>query len=363
MKREELILQYCIKLTEALQKTDIIDTLDDNDQKLMDDIYSQKNIDSHPLSAKCKSEMEILLYDECNRFVRIIFTQKRSYDIVSGIDAVERYFALLQKEYDSKFNCKMPYIYENIKDLVRIRLQTIELICATDQEMHLRRTNLEKLVCNYKDEISQNITQERERIETELLETIDIVDDTIDDVEERRLDIYKDIITIISIFAGIILAFAGVFSFSDAIFANFNGVNFYKLLVISSVVCLFILTLFSSLYFFVYNIRYERVMSDDDRARREKLPDKKDSPDKKAKVDKKETKRERNKIRKHKWSLLVPLAAAFLVFVTLIFTIVLVYPHELSKDDSEQETVAITTTTQNSPETEQEPSQETINDA
>ena len=326
MERGEFILQYCFQLTEVLCSTEPIEKLSDTDYKLIDLINEYNDIDSHTLTERIRTDMEVLIYNECNKFVDSKFRSGIAFDIGSGIDCIECYFRLLRVAYNEKYNKKIPDTLINIKDLVVVRLRMIDLSSSSDQAMLLYKNKLENVVETYKLELDEEIRQTKKEVQSEVLKTVQTFNENLSEVENKKTDIYKDIITIISIFAGLILTFSGAFSFSSAILESIHLANFYKLIIVSSLICIFILSLFVGLYFFLYNIRYD-------------YPLRNNKYDKTYTKD--EIKRIRKDIRRHRLTLLVPISLVYLILTAIIFTVLIMYPAELSQNGLQNENDSI----------------------
>lgn len=319
MEREDFVLRYCSRLTEILHSQETIERLSDKDYELCSFIHEHESIDSCTLPEKTRTDMEVWIYSECNRFVDRKFQSGKAFDIGNGIESIEAYFNLLKKFYQQMYKSNIPDTLVNVKDLIIVRLKMIEISSSSDRAMLLHKNKLENVVDKYKCDLDREIEKNRLEVSEELNDTLKTVNQSLSEVEVKKTDIYKDIITIISIFAGIILTFSGAFSFSSAMLGSITVANFYKLIVASSLICIFLLSLFVGLYFFVYNIRYNHPLSDD------KLS---------ATNDKKDIKRIKKGILGHRLSLLIPVIAAYVVLTGIIAMVLFSYPDELSKDDS-----------------------------
>lgn len=305
MQQEELVIKYCERIIEVLLSEETIESWTIQDQKLSR-LISNFNIDDESLPEKVRTKMEVVLYTGCNKYVNDKFRIAKAFDIGNGIECIEQYFLLLENSYISVYERNIPDTFKNIKDIVVERLKTIELTSSSDQALLLHKGDLEGVVAGYKDEISDEIKNTQSKMEEELK-----------GIENRKTDIYKDLITIIGIFTAIILTFSGAFSFSSAMLQSIDSVNFYKLIISASIICIFLLSLFIGLYFFMYNIRYEHPLNRNNGSEEKNVQAKK-------------------VIKKHRLLLLVPVFVAYAILAGIIVFVLLRYPSELSQDTSQQ---------------------------
>ncbi len=327
MELDEFILSYCYQITKVLYNSKLVDALSDEDRNLCCLINQHKDIDGISFSEKIRTDMEVAIYSECNKFVEGKFREKIAFDIGNGIDCINGYFDLLKVYYHKKYGENIPFTLVNIKDLVVIRLRTIDLSSSSDQAMLLYGNSLQEVVVQNKKELEALVAISKKEVYSELNQTKNNFYSSLRDVEKEKTDIYKDIITIISIFAGIILTFSGAFSFSSAVLENVAEINFFKLTIAASLIAVFMLSLIVGLYFFIYNIRYDYPLGDN------KLG---------IIGNKSIIKQFKRRVKSHRRSVLVPVIIAYIILAGVIAMVFLRHPEELLNDYKADNNIAIT---------------------
>ncbi len=247
---DDIIFEFCMLLSEVLNHAEIVQNLSKDDIAFITKVKNHTDIDSKTLTVKDQTYIDVLIYDLCMGYVQSNIANNPAFDIGVGIEAIENYSNLLKK-YCAENNMHLQHTYINIMELVVQRLKTIDF--ASNQSQLRQQSEI----------LSDRILDSNLRVnelQTNLQETKKKVKDTllmVDDVIKKKNDIYKDIVTIISIFAAIILTMSGVFSFSSTVLENINSANFYKLMVIVLVLGIMFSSIFLGSYYFLYNVRHD----------------------------------------------------------------------------------------------------------
>lgn len=311
----EIIREYCTRITKVLLSQDAIKQPTQKDCDLFDRI-SQMHIErTLKFDETYRIEMENFLYYQCNEYARSKIQFARASDVGDGIDRIERYLRLMGDYLNVKYDCELPLIVIHIKNIIRIRLETIGLTNIIDQSILLHSGKLRNEIMQHKYDM--------EKTQRELSNSIKEIGRELKNVDRRKTDIYKDIIAIISIFSGVILTFAGTFSFSSVILENLNSANFPKVITAVVIIFLFLLTLFIGLFWFSYGIVYEKPIYSTQDAKPE----------------------ERKKIKRHRLLLLVPLLLAYVVAIVLALTMIIKFPNQLLEGASDSKYAQPTATT------------------
>lgn len=330
IKFKDIVFSFCKRITNVLNSGSSSIMLDASDNALVKAIveYHKKydkncEMNEQRLTEKDRTEMDILLFDECNKYVNAQMDKPQGFEIGAGIESVELYYRLLNLKIIEKTNQKLP-ILENIKKLVVLRLTTMDLT----GNYYLTK----QYVSRTSDRVS-NLNKQVQRVQSDIVAVLDEVDRSqrmaetaydnankvIKIVDNSRSEIYKDIITIITLFSAIILTLAGVFSFSSVAFENMTASNFYRYAFVICVLGCFIIALFGGLFYFIYNVRHDiNSLSD------EKIV---------------------KKLKKNRRTALAPMIVAIIVFGSLIVFLLLFKLEELEKNTSTTTTVAQEQTT------------------
>ena len=317
MKQDEIkiIGDYCTKIIDVLLSQEDVEKMAGQDHELFDNIGLNPGIDDVILSEANRIRIETFLYAGCTDYANIKFQDEKAFDMGNGTERLETYLHIMTIYLREKNINKLPQIITKVKDLIQARLEMIELTSTVDQSLLISNNRLKKDMEKYQIESQKmyiDINNKQKEVKRELA-----------NIERRKADIYKDIIAIISIFSGVILTFAGTFSFSSVILENLNSASFPKVITAIAIIFLFLLTLFIGLFLFSYGIVYEKPIYTT-----------KDSI----------TEEERNNIKRHKLSLLIPLLLAYVVAIALALTMIIKFPNELFEKTSDtKETQPVTT--------------------
>lgn len=250
MSCEDFIFEFCILLSDILNSEQIPHSLSENDMKFVDQIDNIENIDACGLTVNSQISTDVLVYDLCTDYVQSSIAKNLVFEIGSGIEALDQYTKLLKQHCQAKTK-KLPNICDNIIRLAKQRLKIIDF-SSNQSQLQLQSEILSTRI----SKSEADVNQVRNNINV-MGQTLDDISKTIGRLDEKRNDIYKDIIAIISIFAAIILTTSGVFSFSTSVLENINNANFYKLLVIVLILGMIFSSIFLGAYYFLYNVRHD----------------------------------------------------------------------------------------------------------
>lgn len=321
----DIVNNYCTCIIRILHSQNPMDLTND-DYELFDSIGRKTEIDYFKLDESNRIRIENFLYEGCNSYADAKFREGKAFDLGTGTECIEKYLQIMAKYLERKNMYELPEILIDIKNSIKIRLEMIGLTSTLDQSIFLDNSRIRKDITEYKEEL--------QNMHTEVKDQRDELSRELAAIEERKADIYKDIIAIISIFSGVILTFAGAFSFSSAVLENINQANFPKLMIAVLLIILFLLTLFIGLFWFTYGIVYEKPFYN--------IQDPLD----------KETKEKKKKIKHYKRSLFVPLIMLYITVIAIVLSLIFRFHEDLLKDadvlapEESQSDVSITYETQ-----------------
>ena len=312
MSREEIqgiIEDYCTCIIDVLLSQDAVDNLTDDDYDLFDRIGQKTEVDYFTLDEVSRIKMENFLYEGCNSYADAKFRAKKAFDVGNGTERIERYLQLMAKHLGRDSIYDLPEILISINDSIKIRLEMIGLTSAFDQEILLNNGRLRKDIATYKGEVY--------KIQDEIETMKEDIDEELISFGERKTDIYKDIITIISIFSGIILTFSGAFSFSSTILENIDNANFPKIIIAACIILLFLLSLFFGLFWFTYGVVYNKPLINLSENRK--------------------VREEKKRIKHYKALLFVPMTLICITLIAVIIVVIICFHNELTEDISKPE--------------------------
>lgn len=336
-------------------------------KNLSDEIYQLVDIDEYVFSEKIRRQIDNIVCNKCDEYVeQIIFAYDRT-DLGSGIETLNHCYSTFVSFYEKHIE----ETYDTVKEVPELFTYTVESITLQLKNFDLitrycfKRPDFSKIVNDTKknkellDQIFEQVNETRtmanncrgelqlakkEAVVTsnslkelkkdadilgqavaEVNQNVGMIDQSVKKVKKNKSKIYQEIITIISIFSGIILTFAGVFSFSTSVIESIHLANFYKLIVISSLICICAFTLFGVMFYFLYNVRHDYPLEDET-----------DSD-----ADPKNTKQWKRTIRTHRLSLLLPIIIGDIVLAIIIIMTLCNYPDQLSQNDSKNSTPVV----------------------